>query len=201
MTAAACSPHEDREGHLGEAPGSFSISAKEERILSGIQEKLRANLSKVEIEGGGGLAGQGNDAVSLSFGVPNEKPSLLEVDVADVEPDALASPDAGSVEKLEKRPVPFPSPGARGGGLHQARGLALGQDAPRKARGDGRAKLGGGTSENDASLDEKAKKLTNALEVDSLGREAPGRKGRVRTRRDAFPERNEAHGGGVFEEG
>jgi hypothetical protein len=70
-------PHEDGESHIGDAPRSFSISAKEERSLSGIVEKLKANLAKIEIEGGGGLAGQGNDAVSLSFGVPNEKPSLL----------------------------------------------------------------------------------------------------------------------------
>jgi len=169
-------PHEDGESDIGEAPGSFSISAKEERSLSGILEKQGANLSKVEIEGRGGLACQGNDAVSLSFGVPNEEPSLLEVDVAYVEPDALAPADSRSVEKLEKSAVSFPSPRARRRRFHQARGLALGQDASRKAREDGRAKLGGGTPEENASLDEKAKELTNALEVDRLGREAQLRK-------------------------
>ena len=77
--------HEDGEGHLGESACSFSISGKEERSFSGIVEKLRANLSKVEIEGGGGLARQGDDAVSLSLGVPDEKSPLLEIDVGDVE--------------------------------------------------------------------------------------------------------------------
>jgi hypothetical protein len=169
--------HKDGEGDVGEAPGSFSISAKEECSFSGIVEKLWANLSKVEIEGGGGLAGQWNDAVSLSFGVPNQKPSLLEVDVGDVETHALAAADSCSIEKLENRAVSLPSPGARGGRFHQARGLALGENAPRKARGNGRAKLHGGTPEENASLDEIAKKLANALEVDGLGRKAQGRKG------------------------
>ena len=168
---------EDGEGHVRHTPGSFSISAKEQGSLFRIVEKLRANLSKVEIEGGGGLAGEGNDAVSLSFGIPNEKPSLLEVDVACVEPDALAPADSRSVEKLEKSAVSFPPPRARRRRFHQARGLALGQDASRKAREDGRAKLGGGTPKENASLDEKAKELTNALEVDRLGREAQRRKG------------------------
>jgi hypothetical protein len=116
--------------HRGEALRSFSISAKEERSFSGIVEKLRANLSKVEIEGGGSLAGQRNDAVSLTFGVPYEKPSLLEVDVADVEPDALAAADSGPIQNLENRAVSFLSPGARGWGFHQAGGLAFGQDSP-----------------------------------------------------------------------
>jgi hypothetical protein len=87
-------PHEDGESHIGDAPRSFSISAKEERSLSGIVENLRANVSKVEIEGGGGLAGQGDDAVPFSLGVPNEKPSLLEVHVGDVEAHAFASADS-----------------------------------------------------------------------------------------------------------
>ena len=111
-------PHEDGEGHVRDAPGSFSISAKEERSLAGILEKPRTNLSKVEIKGRGGLASQGNDAVSLSFGVSNQKPSLLKVDVGDVEPYALASADSGSVEKLEKCAVSPPSPGARGWRFH-----------------------------------------------------------------------------------
>jgi hypothetical protein len=138
-------PHEHGESDVGEAPGAFSISAKEERSFSGIVEKLRANLSKIEIEGEGGLAGEWNDAVSLSLRVPNKKPSLLEVDVTDVEPDALAPADSGPVEELENRSVAPPSPGARGGRFHQARGLALGEDAPRKARENGRAKLRGRT--------------------------------------------------------
>jgi hypothetical protein len=111
-------PYEDGEGDVRQAAGAFAISAKEERSFSGIPEKLRANLSKVEIEGGGGLAGQGNDAVPFSLGVPDEKPSLLEVDVGDVEPDALAPTDSRSVENLENRTVSFPSPGARGRCFH-----------------------------------------------------------------------------------
>jgi hypothetical protein len=110
--------YEHGEGDVGEAPSAFSISAKEERPFSGIVEKLRANLSKVEIESVRGAARQGNDAVSLSLGVPNEKPSLLEIDVGDVEPDALAAADSRSIEKLEKRAVALPSPGARGRCFH-----------------------------------------------------------------------------------
>lgn len=169
--------HEDGEGHVGDALRSFSISAKEERSFSGIPEKLRANLSKVEIEGGGGLAGQGNDAVSFSFGVPNEKPALLEVDVGDVEPHTLTSPDSRSVENLEKRAVTPPSPGARGGRFHQARCFPLGENASREARESGRAKLHCGTPKENAPLDEAAKKLTNALEIDGLGRQTQRRKG------------------------
>ncbi len=111
-------PHEDGEGHVGEAPGSFAISAKEEDFLFRILEKLRTNLAKVEIESFRCAAGQGDDAVSLPFGVPNEKPSLLEVDVRDVEAHALASADSGSVENLEKCAVALSSPGARGRCLH-----------------------------------------------------------------------------------
>jgi hypothetical protein len=169
--------HEDGEGHLGEALRPFSISAKKERSFAGIPKKLRANLSEIEVEGGGGLAGQGNDAVSLSLGVPNEKPALLEVDVADVEAHALASADSRPVEKLENRSVPFPSPGARGGSLHQARGLALGENAPRKARANGRAKLRGGIPQENTLLHEEAEELANPLEIDGLGRKAQRRKG------------------------
>ena len=111
-------PHEDRESHVGDAPGSLVISAKEERSFSGILEKPRTNLSKVEIESCGGLAGQGNDAVSLSFGVPNEKLALLKVDVGDVEAHAFAPPDSRSVKNLEKGAISFPPPRARGGRFH-----------------------------------------------------------------------------------
>jgi hypothetical protein len=54
-------------------------------------------LAEIEIEGGGGAAQEGNEAVLLALALPHEEHPPGEVDVSGLDPPALADADPGAV--------------------------------------------------------------------------------------------------------
>ena len=51
---------------------------------------------------------QRHDTVFLALPLPDREQAALAVEVVEVQPDQFTAPDAGGVERLEDRPIPYP---------------------------------------------------------------------------------------------
>ena len=77
---------------------------EEERVLGAARE-LRARLAQVARDEARRLLAERHDAVLRALAVPDVDELLLEVDVAEVEPDRLGAAQAGRVDELDERAV------------------------------------------------------------------------------------------------
>jgi hypothetical protein len=92
--------------HRKKAPAdATAVLRKEDCGLSRQLHELRPALTEIELESGNGPSGEWDPAVFLPFAVPNEEKLLAEVDVGDVEPQALTAAETGSVKHLEEGTV------------------------------------------------------------------------------------------------
>jgi len=74
---------------------------EEERVLGAARE-LRARLAEVARDEGSRLLAERDDTILGAFAVPHVHALLLEVDVAEIEPDRFRRTQAGRVHELDE---------------------------------------------------------------------------------------------------
>src|SRR5689334_15178572 len=77
---------------------------EEERVVRAAGEG-GAGIAEVAGDPDAGLLAEGHDTILGALAVADVHELLLEVDVAEVEPDCLCAPEAGRVDELDKRAV------------------------------------------------------------------------------------------------
>ena len=124
---------------------SVEVSSRRPRVerksaFVGAAGELGPRLAEVAGDPVRGLLAERDDPVLRALAVPDVDVLLLEVDVAEVEPDRLGAAQAGRVDELEQRPVaerraapPSPSASARIASTSSAFG-ASGSRRPRRSR-------------------------------------------------------------------
>ena len=82
-----------------------AAAGREEERVVGAAGELGARLAEVAGDPVGGLLAERDDPVLRALAVADVDVLLLEVDVAEIEPDRLRAAQAGRVDELEQRPV------------------------------------------------------------------------------------------------
>jgi hypothetical protein len=111
-------------------PQLRGLAREKERRFVRVAEQPRPGLAEVATDRLGGAADERDERVLLAFAFPDDEDALAELDVGQIQPLALADPEADAVEELKDGAAALAARGARIGMREQATRLCLVQDRP-----------------------------------------------------------------------